>query len=883
MKLKMILENLPVSIYISKYKIDNNNFKIIDFQIIHNGGFSGFSSEELTLETIVKSFIDENELKNILNMVKNLSLKEAFNVKYHFRAKNGRILYFKDYIRVIDKKDDIYTFLGVVTDVSKETELSQIFEIILKSPNIGVVIYKDKIVLANETFKKILEIGDEIHNFSLMDLLPDEVKKEVVPNIKSRLQGNKFSRFSSFELMSKKGKRLYVEMFAETIFFDGGYAGLAFFIDKTQEFKNKNMLNVDLIVNSLIAQIHDEKELLQEIYEKLKETACFSEVKMNERTDKKELEVKNDCEKENYNSYLYLPIVVDGELIASYSLYSKYKNFFDEKILFTWKEIQKKIILALKNIQNQKNLLILKSAIDKSFQWVVITDKEGKIIYVNDVVEEISGYKKEEIIGKNPKIFNSGLQPKEFYKELWNIIIKGEIFNDIIVNKRKDGNLFYLKDKIIPIKIDNENYFVSLGIDITKEKLLEEELNFTKYIDALTKLWNRNGFLFNAQSRLKEGKNYALFIIDIEDFKLFNEVKGYKYGDLILTEFAKFLKNIFYNNDLIARLGNDDFAVLMEFDNLKNLSSVINKLLEKVKQKSDFPVNINIGIALYPKDAENIEELIEKAYIALSFNKKIDKNVYNFYNENISLEIENYLKVKDLVKEAIEKDEFIYYFQPYVDSENFKIHGAESLLRIKKENDIINPNVFIDYVEKSGIIKKIEILMIKKLINCIKELKFPFSFNLSGVSLRDEKHINKLIDLSKEFAEYFTIEITERELIENLEYTKKIFEMFKAMGYKIAIDDFGTGYSSLSYISNLPIDILKIDISFVRDIDINKKNLIIVDTIINFAKKLKLKTIAEGVEKESQIKILRDLGCDYIQGFYFYKPMPLNEFEKILN
>jgi len=580
-----------------------------------------------------------------------------------------------------------------------------------------------------------------------------------------------------------------------------------------------------------------------------------------------------------------LPIVIDEKVIASFSFYSKYKDDFDKDMINAFKEIQKKIVLGLKNIQNQKNLLILNNAIDKSFQWVVITDKDGKIIYVNEAVEKISKYKKNELIGKNPNIFKSNLNEKNFYKNLWSTILRGKIFSGIFINRSKEGNLFYLKSKIIPVKIGNEMYFVALGVDITKEKMLERELNSIKYKDTLTGLYNRNGFIFYAQNKLQENKNFALLLIDIEDFKFLNEFKGFKYGDFILEEFGKFLREIFYSNDLIARIGNDDYAVLVEFDNLRTFFSIIHKFEEKLKQKQqELPINVNIGIAIYPKDAQNIEELIEKAYIALTFNKTFEQqNRYKLYNKDISDEIEKYMEVKRLVSNAIKKNQFIYFFQPYVDSVNFNIKGVESLIRIKNENEIISPNVFIDYAEKSGIIKKIEILMMQQLVKNIEELQLPISFNLSGFSLQDEEHIQHLIELSKNYSEFITIEITERELIENLKYTQNILELFKHEGYKIAIDDFGTGYSSLSYISNLPIDILKIDISFIKDMDVNEKNLVIVDTIINFAKKLNLKTVAEGVEREKQIKILQDLGCDYLQGFYFYKPMSISDLKKIIN
>ena len=878
-----ILQKLPISVYISKYKITDKTFEIIEFNMLSNAGFSGFSKEEFTPEMLLGSF-DKDEIKNFIQIAKNLSKNDNFNLKYHFKAKDGRILYFKDYLKVLDIKDNIYTFLGTVTNISEEAQFSQIFETLLKSPIIGILIYKEKNILANDTLKNFFEIGDEIYNLNVIDLVPENIKPQIIENLKRRLKGEKLSNIKSAEFRTFKNRRLYLEFFADTIFYDGGYAGLAFVINKTKFYKNKNLLSMLAVVSALRVSINDEKYLLKEIKDKLKEINYFADIKMNEKLDVKEIEVNNNLQKEKFKSYLYLPVIIDNKVVVSYSFYSSYKDDFDEEVIGVLKEIRKKIILAINDIKNKKSLIILNKAMDASYQWVVITNKQGIIFYANKAVEEISGYSKDEIIGKKPSIFKSGFHNREFFRNLWKMILRGEIFNDIIINRNKNGELFYLKIKIIPVTIKNKTYFVSLGIDITKEKLLEKEIHLIKFKDKLTNLLNREGFLLEGNKRLKSNKKFALFIIDIKDFKLLNEIKGYKYCNLLLGEFAKFLNDVFYNEDLIARLSNDDFAVLMRYDDLKMLSSVINKFLEKIKQKqSNIQFDVNIGIALYPRDAKNLEKLIEKSYMALSFAKKMEENSYKIYNENISEEIKNYIEVKDLVNQAIENKKFIYYFQPYVDTNTLKFCGAESLLRIKTKDKIITPNIFIDYSEKSGIIKNIELLMMKNFINTIEKLKFPLSFNLSGISLRDEEHINKLIDISKDYAKFITIEITERELIEDLNHTEKIFAIFKNKGYKISIDDFGTGYSSLSYISNIPMDVLKIDISFIRNITNSKKDLIIVETIIDFAKKLNLKTVAEGVETKEQVEILKKLGCDYLQGYYFSKPVPFDEFKKLID
>ncbi len=866
MNCKAILENFPVSVYLVKCRVTKDSFEFLNFNIIKNVKVIGYEDEELTFNKILENF-DKEELKEFENIIRNKKVNDIFTFKHHLKGKNGKLFYFKNYIRILEIKDNIYTLLSVITDVSNEFQLSEIFDVIYKSPIIGIVIYRDKIILANDTFKKMFEADDKIYDLSIIDLLPEHLKESIAENLKKRLKGEKLSNNNAAEFKSFRNRRIFLEFFAETIFYNGEYAGLAFVIDKTNMYKNENMLKILLKINDIITKIKNQNILINKIYESFKNWNYFDEVKLNERLDLKDIIFDNHL-KGKYKSYLYLPIIIKNKVFASFSFYSRYEDDFDENVVSTIKQIQKKITTAINNIRVYNTLMILKKAVDKSYQWMVITDKNGKIIYANKAVEEISGYKLDELIGKNPKIFKSNEHDNSFYKNLWDRVLKGEIFHDIIKNKKKNGEIFYLKDKIIPVNIGGDTYFVSLGIDVTKEQELRK--------DNLTNLYNREGFLFYGQKQLKD-KEFALILIDIKDFKIINESKGYDVGDKILKEVSHILQEIF-KNSIISRIANDDFAVLVEIDDMNNLFVLLDNLIKRLKDKK---IDVKIGIAIYPKDAISLQELIDKAYVALNYSKS--SNDYQFYDKNINLEINKYANVKKLVDEALENKEFVFYLQPYVDAKNFNIYGAESLLRIQKKDKIILPYEFIDFVERNGEIKKIENLMIGKVIQIIDEIKKPISFNISTISLKDKKHIQELINISKDYSEFITIEITERELIEDIKSILNILDLFKTYGYKIAIDDFGTGYSSLTYISNLPLDIIKVDISFIRNMLNSKKDLIIVETIINFAKKLSLKTIAEGVEKEEQIEILKNLGCDYLQGYYFYKPMPLEELKKLLN
>lgn len=713
---------------------------------------------------------------------------------------------------------------------------------------------------------------------------------------------------------------------------DGSFAGLAFGIDVTCEFKKNFLIDILKEINQTIISKENEKEvftrIVEQIYKKGKyEFVCASVKKENLpdmepkycignydenflnflrsifKTDKNyadkcmatkymlnnQFMVINDLSKiefpnknlintllnYNFRSILFFPIFIGNKLYSAIGVCSRYVEDFDETSLSIFQEAKQDIEFALKKIEKFSYLKLLQEALDKTYAWVVITDENGNILYANKSVEEITGYKIEEILGKNPRIFKSGYHSKEFYENFWNKLKNDEIVETVIINKDKNNNLFYLKNKIIPIITpDGKKYYISLAVDITLEKKLQSKLKK----DSLTNLPNRMEFINLISKMINVNDKYACIIVDFRDFKIYNQIYGNKAGDELLKKFSDMLKSIFIDDVILGRIGGDEFGVFMKYNSINEIYSIINKIIFEVKKIEN--ISVNIGISLYPKDAKNINELIEKAFLALQVAKEEGDFGYEFYNNEIEQKFVKYLDVKKLLIEAIENKEFIYHFQPYVDAKTFEIVGAETLIRIEKEKKLIYPNEFIDFAESSGYIKEIEKIMFPKFLDYLKALNIPLSFNISGKSLTDKNHIKKLFDGVRNLP--LTIELTEREIAGNIEYTKEIFEFFKKKNFKLSIDDFGTGYSSLTYLKNLSADYLKIDISFIRYIEKSDKDLAIVETIINFAHRFNLKTIAEGVENKNQVEILQKLKCDYLQGYYFYKPMPFEEIKKIL-
>ncbi|NPA11855.1 MAG: EAL domain-containing protein [Epsilonproteobacteria bacterium] len=794
-------------------------------------------------------------------------------------------------------------------------------------PYIAILIYTDKILYANKAFE--MKTGyslEELKHLSPLELFPEDFPlKDKIKNIlQKRLSGENFpAEYEYIEVKNAYKKRIYVKFITQTIEFNGSYAGMAVGIDVTNEIKKDYLLrilkeiNSNIISNDTISELYpqiiniftknnrysyatvllNENGNLKAKYRSSSNAAFIEKIdelinncKGIQKLKNNELFIINDIEnssihlkelflKNGFYSLSCIPIFKDESLEAVIGICSKYKHDFEDEEISILKEAKEDIEYALKKEEHLSYLKILQEGLDKTFSWVIITDEEANILYANKSVEEISGYKKEEIIGKKPNIFKSGYHPPEFYKAMWQKLKNNEVVETILVNKRKDGSLFYLKDRIVPITTpDGKKYYISLGIDITTETILAQQLSK----DPLTELDNRSEFLKKADKKIENEKNYALILIDIKDFKIFNQLNGTEAGDFILKKFAQFLQTVFDESDLIARIGADEFAVFLEFNSLHELHMTIQKLIEKLKNYKIFNqiVPVNIGITVFPEDSKNIFDLLEKAAIALAIAKEKGDYTYEFFSKEINDKIIEYSDIKHLLQTAIINKEFVYYFQPYVDSNTFKAVGAETLIRIKQGDKIIMPNYFIDYAENSGYIKEIEKIMFPQFLKHLAKLDIPLSFNISGKSLTDKDHIKFLFDNIEDLP--ITIELTEREIAFNVEYTKEIIEYFKSKKFKIAIDDFGTGYSSLTYLKNLPVDYIKIDMSFIKNIQNSQKDRAVVETIIDFAHKFELKTIAEGVENKEQIKILQELKCDYLQGFYFAKPMPYEEFEEYI-
>lgn len=546
----------------------------------------------------------------------------------------------------------------------------------------------------------------------------------------------------------------------------------------------------------------------------------------------------------------------------------------------------------------------LRMFVEQTSDWVIITNRDGNIEYVNNAAEAISGYKKEELIGKNPKLFKSEMHDAGFYKRMWEALFSGNPFIDIFINRNKKGEVFYIHQTIRPLKDKSGNitHFVATGKDVTQLKAMEEKLNFLAYNDILTGIPNRNFFVERlnreiARSEYRE-KLFAVAVINIDRFKYINDTFGPAFGDHILKIAAERISVALRKGDVVARLGSDEFGIVfVDIRRSEDTAHIFEKIrrdfLQPIKLKDEeIMVELSAGVSFYPTDGKSADELIKNANIGLTKAKKQGGNVIQFYTLEMNKKMSELAQMERLLFRAMKENEFQVHYQPYWDINTKKTVGMEALIRWNnKELGSVPPSRFIPVLEETKMIMDVGAWVLKESCRQIKEWvdkgykAVPVSVNLSLVQFKQKDLAEMITETLKGCGikpGLITLEITESALMQDTEFTKHVLNKLKAAGFSISIDDFGTGYSSLSHLKKLPVDNLKIDISFIREIAHDPDTASIVTAIIGMAHTMNLKTIAEGVETEEQWKILRLLRCDLAQGFYYSKPVPAGEVERFL-
>ncbi len=553
----------------------------------------------------------------------------------------------------------------------------------------------------------------------------------------------------------------------------------------------------------------------------------------------------------------------------------------------------------LKLISKYPTTLILK-IFENVSEGIMITDEFKKIVMVNPAFEFVTGYTRDEVVGKTPAVLQSGVHELPFYLEMWEQIRQEGIWQGEIWNRRKTGDVYPEWLTIVCVTNDEGEVTNYCGIftDLSERKIVENELEKRLLTDSLTDVSNRFAYiermdnLLESTSAISHSVQHAIYFLDLDRFKQINDTLGHAVGDLILKEVANRLKQLLKNKDIIARYGGDEFVItLTNVKNVKEAAKFADQIISCIEQPmmingQEVFMSTSVGISVYPVDGKNTEQLINCADRAMTYSKKNELNGYSFYFDELQTDAQRVLLLDSELRKAIENREFELHFQPKISMEDEQIQGLEALARWNSERlGFVSPAEFISYAEDTGLIIPLSELIIEKACEAVIQMqqqgwKIPVAINISSIHFKQQNFLESIQAILERYnmpANNFEIEVTERTVMNSANETVSKLVRLKQLGFKISIDDFGTGYSSLSYLVRFPLDCLKIDRSFIQHIGSLDEKQAVVDAIIQMSHRLKMKVVAEGVEQAQQVDILRKMNCDIIQGYYYSKPLPLND------
>ena len=564
------------------------------------------------------------------------------------------------------------------------------------------------------------------------------------------------------------------------------------------------------------------------------------------------------------------------------------------------------VVMDVSERREAEEQLRLAAAVFQNTQdGVLIADTQPRIIAINEAYQEITGYTQAEALGQNPSILQSGRHDRPFYQSMWASIEQTGHWQGEIWNRRKNGEIYPRWTTISAVRNDQGTVINYVGVftDISQLKQTEARLERLAHYDPLTELPNR--LLFQSRmehaldSAYRKNEQVALLLIDLDRFKDVNDSLGHPAGDELLQKVVERIRKRLRDEDTLARLGGDEFVILLErLSNPQDAGRVAQEVIDtlvhafRLASGAEVFISASIGISLFPDHGGTANELTQHADAALYLAKGQGRHTYRYYTESLTRASQQRLSLEARLRRALERQELIVYYQPQLDIVTGQIVGAEALVRwMDVEEGMILPDRFIHIAEESGLIIPLGEYVLRAACRQAKawaEVGFPDLRVAVNLSPRQFAHVDlvgqirSVLDETELDPRYLELELTESALMSEGGDAENLLNQLKIMGVRLAIDDFGTGYSSLSYLRHFPIDTLKIDKSFVRDIPNHQDDMEIATAIIQLAHILGFTVLAEGVEKSAQLDFLRKQGCDLYQGYLFHKPMPAEAFLSLL-
>jgi len=545
--------------------------------------------------------------------------------------------------------------------------------------------------------------------------------------------------------------------------------------------------------------------------------------------------------------------------------------------------------------QAQEQLELSRKIIRHTSEAMLVTDAAERILTVNPAFERITGYSADEVIGKTPRTLSSGRHTKEFYQAMWATLNETGQWSGEIWDRRKNGEIY---PKFLTINAIREgeqlqlSHYVAVFVDITDRKAQEERIEFLAHHDPLTGLPNRAALEVYLEGALsmarRHGTELAVMFIDLDNFKTINDSLGHHAGDQLLCEVARRLRDSSRESDRVARLGGDEFVVILEgIKRGEDVAGVAQKYLQAINQpyaidQHELHTSPSIGISLYPSDGADAEALMRNADTAMYYAKSNGRNNFQFFAESMNLAANKRLHLESELWRALGENQLMLHYQPQVDLLTGKIVGVEALIRWNHpERGLIPPADFIPIAEETGLILPIGHWV---LLTACRQAKAwldagsdmgDMAVNISAHQFRQPEFAQSVRNVLEETGlppERLELEITESTVMNSADDSVHMLAELKGMGVKLAIDDFGTGYSSLAYLRRFPIDRLKIDRTFVTDMENDADAASLVASIIALGRSLGLRLVAEGVENSAQADLLRDKECERVQGYHYFRP-----------
>lgn len=569
--------------------------------------------------------------------------------------------------------------------------------------------------------------------------------------------------------------------------------------------------------------------------------------------------------------------------------------------LLLYQRRQRQLMQQAEAVNN--HLRKLQLGIENSASGVLITDVNGTIEYVNRKFTQVTGYQPEEAIGRNPRILKSESTPREVFQELWSTILRGEEWHGELLNRRKNGEVYWSVASISPLR--NEagqiTHFIANVEDINERKNAEATIERLAYFDPLTDLPNRRMLQDRLEQAIKRSRRQdtgmALLYIDLDRFKHVNDSLGHPAGDRLLKELARRFVAVLRDDDVVCRLGGDEFAVILhDVQHEEDVVPVASKLLRIVEEpvvleEGELFVSASIGVSLYAKDGEDAKTLEKHADMALYHAKEEGKNTFRFFREELNRVVQERITFDQGLRHALARQELRLHYQPKIALATGRVVGVEALLRWESsEFGMVTPDRFIPLAEENRFIVPIGEWVLRTA--CQQQvswqqqgLDLSVAVNLSAVQFKTPDLIERIAAVIAETGirpDRLELELTESALVDQPDEVVLLLERLRGLGCGVSIDDFGTGYSSLSYLKAFPVSVLKIDRSFVQDLADDSGDRAIAQSVVDMADNLGMQTVAEGVETIEQHEILRQIGCNFVQGFMYARPLPAEQIPDVV-